>query len=86
MSITDALLEQALALPLAERARLANCLLASLGPDETGPDPDHKSAWVAEIEARLRDVEEGRATLIPWEEIKARLRPIQSRAVLPERA
>jgi putative addiction module component (TIGR02574 family) len=74
MSIPTDLLERALGLQESERAELAHHLLLSLEPDVDGPDPDHQAAWAAEIEARLRDVEQGRATLIPWEEVKARLR------------
>jgi putative addiction module component (TIGR02574 family) len=86
MSIPSALLEQALALPAAERARLANRLLLSLEPNGADPDADHRAAWAAEIEAWLRDVEKGHATLIPWKEVKARLRRIESLEAVPEPA
>jgi putative addiction module component (TIGR02574 family) len=67
----EELLEQALSLPLEERADLAASLLDSLeGPG----DPDVEEAWAHEVERRIRDVETGRVKLIPWAEARRRLR------------
>jgi putative addiction module component (TIGR02574 family) len=54
-----------------QRADLALRLIQSL--DRARVDPDRDAAWAAEIERRLRDIEEGRAVLIPWEEACKRL-------------
>jgi putative addiction module component (TIGR02574 family) len=65
------LLEAALALPPDERADLAREIIASLdGP----PDEGSAEAWRAEIERRLRDIEEGRVGTVPWSEAERRVR------------
>jgi putative addiction module component (TIGR02574 family) len=64
------ILKEALRLPLEARAALAGSLLDSL--DEP-PDLDAVSAWDAEIAARIREIDEGRVTLIPWAEARARI-------------
>ena len=69
------LLTAALALPPDERALLARELIESL--DEAA-DPDAASAWVAEIERRSREIDDGSAALEDWgpvrDQIVARLR------------
>ena len=64
------ILEQALRLPPEARAALAGSLLDSL--DEP-LDLDAESAWEAEIAARIREIDEGKVTLIPWAEARARI-------------
>jgi putative addiction module component (TIGR02574 family) len=64
------ILKQALRLPPEARAALAGSLLDSL--DET-LDLDAESAWEAEIGARIREIDEGKVTLIPWAEARARI-------------
>ena len=54
----------------AGRARLAGLLLESIEPD---PDVDVEEAWSKEIESRLKSIDEGRATLVPWEDVKRRV-------------
>lgn len=54
---------QALELTAEERAQLADRLLASLFEDH-----EIEAAWVAEVERRIEDIEQGRATLIPLAE------------------
>lgn len=67
----QALLREALALPLEERADVAAELLASL--DGTEPDSaDVEAAWAAEIERRARRVLAGDSLGIPWEEVRRR--------------
>jgi len=62
----QALLREALALPLEERADVAE-LVASL--DGTEPDlADVEPAWAAEIETRARRVLAGNSLGIPWEQ------------------
>jgi putative addiction module component (TIGR02574 family) len=64
------ILKQALRLPPEARAALAGSLLDSLD----GPlDLDAESAWEAEIGARIREIDEGKVTLIPWAEARARI-------------
>ena len=54
----------------AGRARLAGLLLESLEPE---PDIDVEEAWTEEIERRLKSIGEGRAALLPWEDVKRRV-------------
>ncbi len=53
-----------------ERATLAGLLLESI---EQEPDPEVEEAWKIEIERRIKEIDSGGATLIPWEEVKAKL-------------
>jgi putative addiction module component (TIGR02574 family) len=64
------ILKQALRLPPEARAALAGSLLDSL--DEP-LDLDAESAWEAEIAARIREIDEGKVTLIAWAEARARI-------------
>jgi putative addiction module component (TIGR02574 family) len=64
------ILKQALKLPPEARAALAGSLLDSL--DES-LDLDAESAWEAEIAARIREIDEGKVTLIPWAEARVRM-------------
>jgi len=54
----------ALRLPRAERARLAELLLASLGED-----PEVMKKWEVEIERRVREIREGKGASIPGEQV-----------------
>jgi len=65
----DNLEQAALALPLAERARLAKALIESLDQD-----PDVEAAWEREIRRRVEMVESGEATIIPAEDVFAEAR------------
>jgi putative addiction module component (TIGR02574 family) len=60
---TSELLERALKLPAEARAALAGSLIESL--DET-IDEDVEAAWADEIARRIRDLDSGKATTIPW--------------------
>ena len=55
----------------AERAELAGLLLESLEP---GGDPDAEKAWIAEVERRMEQIDSGQAQLVPWEQVRTRLR------------
>ncbi len=71
--MTDALTRiaaEALALSSEERAQLVDCLLESLPDDENAPVSD---AWMAEIERRCQEREDGMETY-PAEEVFAKLR------------
>ena len=60
---------QALGLSPEDRVRLADRLIASVFEDEA-----IESAWSAEVERRIADIEAGRAELIPASEASARAR------------
>ncbi|BAS26850.1 hypothetical protein LIP_0993 [Limnochorda pilosa] len=70
MKPSDEVLADALRLDAKARAEIAAELLASLdGP----PDPDAESAWEAEIQRRVADIEAWTAELEPWEKVKRRI-------------
>lgn len=63
--------EMALSLSEAERARLASDLVASLdGP----PDADAFEQWEQEIYRRLKQIDEGTATFVSLDEVRALIR------------
>jgi putative addiction module component (TIGR02574 family) len=62
-------LKAAMALPKAEREEVAEMLLDSVYDDEP-LTPE----WVAEIDRRMKEIDEGRARLIPAEEVFAEVR------------
>jgi putative addiction module component (TIGR02574 family) len=63
------LLKQALALPMDERAALANTLLDSL---ETA-NQSVQEAWDEEVARRMEDLKAGTAVSLPWEELHREL-------------
>jgi putative addiction module component (TIGR02574 family) len=67
---TRKLLQDAMELPIAERASLAADLLASL---EGEPDADVEAAWVAEIELRAREALADPDDDVAWEAVRAEL-------------
>lgn len=70
MSIPVEVLEaEVLNLPLADRSRLLDRLLASLDPD-----PEWEEAWAQEVDRREAAIAAGEATWLPGEEVVARLR------------
>ncbi|HEX6749643.1 MAG TPA: addiction module protein [Longimicrobium sp.] len=60
----DEIAAQALSLPRPEREHVAEALLASLRVD-----PVVEAAWTEEIRRRIRDIDSGKTTLIPAEEV-----------------
>lgn len=60
---------QALSLTPEERAQLADRLITSLFEDQ-----DIEEAWAVEVERRIKDIENGRARLVPAAEAIARAR------------
>jgi len=70
------LASQAITLAAADRAELADLLLASLSEDE---DAEVEAAWDAEIAKRIASIDAGTAKLIPAEEVHARARAIFTR-------
>ena len=66
----ERVLSEALSLDTRERAEIAAELIASLDGE---PDEDVEAAWAAEVERRVGEVEAGRATLVPWEDVERRI-------------
>ena len=64
----DTLLDSALKLPAADRARIAAELIASLDGE---PEAGVEAAWLVEIDQRIKDVDEGRVQLRDWSDVKA---------------
>jgi len=70
MSVAVEVLEtEALSLPVSERARLVERLIASLDAE-----PDVEAAWAAEVERRHAELESGAVTLLPGADTLARLK------------
>jgi len=63
------LLKRALALPVDERAALANTLLDSL---ET-TNQSVQEAWDQEVARRIEDLKTGKAVTVPWEQLRREL-------------
>jgi len=76
MAALDALLAQALELSDEERSELVDRLLQSLeSGDGEDVSPDERlAAWSDEIDRRLRDLRDGRATLIDGDEAMRQIR------------
>jgi len=63
--------DEALHLPLDERSKLASKLVESL--DETD-DAEISPEWREELRRRVADIDEGRAQLIPHDEVRERVK------------
>lgn len=70
---TEAILIEALQLPLQERIALASRLLASL--DEQ-VDEGVDAAWGEEVKKRLKEIDEGKVDMVPWDEVRKKMRGI----------
>jgi putative addiction module component (TIGR02574 family) len=57
------ILADALKLPPEARAAIAGSLLDSL---DQPPDPDAEAAWEAEVEKRVRELDDQAVTPVPW--------------------
>lgn len=66
----EEILNAALKLNDKEKAAIAASLLESLDPLM---DDDVESAWQAEIQKRLHEVETGTVSLVPWSEVRKML-------------
>lgn len=69
----EALLQEALKLPHAERTDVAAELLASLDEEPTDGLEEVKKAWAAETERRARRVMASESVAVPWEQVKQRV-------------
>lgn len=72
----EKVLQEALALSPEDRGRLVGALLRSLEPEdgEVLTKAEWEAEWTVELDRRLRDLDEGRATAISYEEFKNRVR------------
>jgi putative addiction module component (TIGR02574 family) len=71
----DAVLDEALRLPAAERAELVARLLDSL-EDSDVVEPGHVAAWTEVIDRRVEKIRDGRAKRIDADVTMARLRAV----------
>lgn len=62
--------EEALALPLEDRVRLAERLLESL---ESLPEREAESLWLDVAQRRAREIDEGKVQLVTPEELERRI-------------
>ena len=62
--------EEALALPLEERVKLAERLLESL---EALPEKEAESLWLDVAQRRAREIDEGKVQLVTPEELERRI-------------
>jgi len=69
----QAVLQEALTLPVEERADVAAELLASLDDEPIEDLAEVEMAWAKEIERRARQVLAGETTGEPWEDVRARI-------------
>jgi putative addiction module component (TIGR02574 family) len=66
----EEILNAALKLNDKEKAAIVASLLESLDPLA---DDDVESAWQAEIQKRLHEIETGTVSLVPWSEVRKML-------------
>jgi len=72
MKLED-LKQEVLKLSQHDREELVQTLILSLAP-EGESDAEHQKLWMEEIERRCRELDEGRAKLVPAEEVFRRAR------------
>ena len=68
---TEQVLQSAQSLPPAEQVELIEALITA--QDEADPQP-LDDAWMAEIQRRSADFDDGKATPIPWAMVRERAR------------
>lgn len=64
------LLEEALQLPPTSRADLASTLIRSLDDER---DADAETAWAAEIDRRVAELDSSKVKTIPWRKVEEKL-------------
>jgi putative addiction module component (TIGR02574 family) len=67
----EAILQQVLALPSKDRAKIADAVLDSLDREDTD---DVRASWIQEIESRLAAIERGEAAFRDGKEVMADMR------------
>ena len=66
----DTLIFEAMKLPEADRLEVAEALYQSVeGPG----DPDAEQAWSDEIARRLKSIDQGQSTLVPWDKARRQI-------------
>ena len=68
---SEVLISDALQMPEEERAMIAERLIASIDHEF---ERDTELAWQKELQTRIDDIDTGKVTCIPWEQVRARLR------------
>jgi len=68
---SEFLLNEALTMSAAERARIAHCLIQSL---EEPVDESVDENWIQLAQKRMAELESGTVKSLAWEEIKNRIR------------
>jgi putative addiction module component (TIGR02574 family) len=76
----EVLLEQALTLSAADRARLASGLLASLDDDAGVDAAEVERLWSEEAERRAAQVTSDEVSLTTWEHVTERIEQLRPRA------
>jgi len=64
---TKKVLDAAMELPEKEKIRVVEELLAGL---EGESDPDAEAAWIAAIERRTKEIEQGEVKPVPWPTVR----------------
>ena len=67
---TSELIDEAVSLPLEERAKVVDSLLLSMN----APDQEATSAWLARARRRLAELRDGSVAPVPGEQIFERIR------------
>lgn len=70
MAQANKVLEEALALPADERARVAARLIDSLDPAD---EPDVDAAWRGEVTRRVRELDDGTVETVDWLEARRQI-------------
>ena len=69
MSLSQKIINEALSLPVEERAFIADSLLKSLNR----PDPDIDKKWIEVARRRLEEIRTGKVKSIPGDEVFAKI-------------
>lgn len=73
--LSDDMLQQLLQLPYEQRDQLVNTLIDSLHPTGENISQDEwKSVWMEECHRRVTDIESGKVSTIPADDLIARMR------------
>lgn len=65
------IIDEALQMPVEERARLAEQLISSL---DSHHDFTIEVEWQKEIQKRISEIRDNKATCLPWEEVRRHLK------------
>ncbi len=73
-STVDRVLQDALALPEQERAKIAARLIESLDVARDGDAAEVEAAWAAEIERRCAALDAGTTSTTDWQDVRRRIK------------